>query len=314
MTVDVPSAAGASEYRETFACFGSECTVIISGHSELDGGATVARARRRLLEWHSQYSRFLSDSELSRLNDDPRETVPVSPLLRRIIEVGVRAAQRTGGLVDPTLGAQIERAGYTGDLTVNAVPLEVGLALAPPRSPAGPDPAERWRRVMADRSAGTITRPRGVRLDVGGLAKGVFADELAAPLSEYSAFAIDCAGDIRLGGSDGSPRDVHVASPFDDSNLHTFTLTSGAAATSGIGKRSWLTADRRPAHHLLDPGTGEPAFTGVVQVTALAATATEAEVLAKAALLSGPLEAGRWLPQGGLIVLEDGSCEVVEPG
>ncbi|MGB0094489.1 MAG: FAD:protein FMN transferase, partial [Solirubrobacteraceae bacterium] len=106
----------------------------------------------------------------------------------------------------------------------------------------------------------------------------MFADELAARLKGYGTFAIDCAGDIRLGGTDETLREVHVASPFDGSSLHTFTLASGALATSGIGKRSWRAPDGRPAHHLLDPRTGAPAFTGVVQVTALAPTAAEAEV------------------------------------
>jgi thiamine biosynthesis lipoprotein len=104
---------------------------------------------------------------------------------------------------------------------------------------------------------------------------------------------------------------VHVASPFDDSLLHTFELTRAAVATSGIGRRSWLRPDGRPAHHLLDPRTGEPAFTGVVQATAIAPTAAEAEALSKAAVLSGPDGAGRWLTRGGVLVLEDGSYRVM---
>ncbi len=82
-------------------------------------------------------------------------------------------------------------------------------------------------------------------------------------------------------------------------------------ATSGIGRRSWLGPDRRPAHHLLDPATGAPAFTGVVQATALAPTAVEAEWRAKAAVLSGPERAGDWLAHGGVVVLDDRSHLVV---
>ncbi len=82
-------------------------------------------------------------------------------------------------------------------------------------------------------------------------------------------------------------------------------------ATSGIGRRSWFGADGRPAHHLLDPATGAPAFTGVVQATALAPTAVEAEWRAKAAVLSGPDCAGDWLAHGGVVVLDDGDHFVV---
>ncbi len=84
-------------------------------------------------------------------------------------------------------------------------------------------------------------------------------------------------------------------------------METGAVATSGIGRRSWLGPDGRPAHHLLDPATGRPAFTGVVQATALAPTAVEAEWRAKAAVLSGPERAADWLAHGGVVVLDDGS-------
>jgi len=193
------------------------------------------------------------------------------------------------------------------------VPLAVALALAPARAAgrAARDPA--WRRVGTDRRAGTVTRPPGVRIDPGGIAKGVFADELAALFAGYGAFVVDCAGDIRLGGALALAREVHVASPFDESTLHTFTLACGGVATSGIGRRGWIDREGRPAHHLLDPGTGRPAFTGVVQATALAPTATEAEALSKAALLSGPAQAERLLVHGGAIVLEDGNFIALEP-
>ena len=54
-----------------------------------------------------------------------------------------------------------------------------------------------------------------------------------------------------------------------------------------------------------------PAFTGVVQATAIAPTALLAEVHAKSALLAGPEEAARWLPFGGVLVLDDGEVETV---
>jgi thiamine biosynthesis lipoprotein len=69
----------------------------------------------------------------------------------------------------------------------------------------------------------------------------------------------------------------------------------------------------RPGHHLLDPATAQPAYTGVVQVTARAPTALEGEALAKAALLSGPHGAPGWLRHGGVIVLDDGSHTVIPP-
>jgi thiamine biosynthesis lipoprotein len=124
---------------------------------------------------------------------------------------------------------------------------------------------------------------------------------------------VDCAGDLRVGGAAGIARGVDVASPFDDSTLHTFALRDAGVATSGIGKRSWLDSRGEPAHHLLDPATGRPAFTGIVQATALAPTALEAEMRSKAAILSGPEGARDWLPHGGVIVFDDGEHDVINP-
>ena len=71
-------------------------------------------------------------------------------------------------------------------------------------------------------------------------------------------------------------------------SIHTLHVEDGAVATSGIDMRLWRAPDGTPRHHLLDPSTGAPAWTGLISVTALAPTALEAEALAKAALLSGP--------------------------
>ena len=298
-----------TEHRETFTCFGAECTVIVTGGP--DAADALAIARQRLLRWHSQFSRFEPASELSLLNQDARPTVPVSPLMRRILEAAVRAARDTDGLVDPTLGAQIERAGYARHFDGPGLGLRALLAIAPRRRPAAPSAVRAWSHVEVDRRTGTVTRPPGVRLDPGGIAKGVFADELGTTLAGFDSYVVDCAGDLRLGGRAGVQRAVHVADPFGESTVHTFTLAGGAVATSGIGRRSWLTDDGRPAHHLLDPATGRPAFTGIVQATALAPTAAEAEILSKAAVLSGRSGARAALRHGGVLVRDDGHVDIV---
>jgi thiamine biosynthesis lipoprotein len=140
----------------------------------------------------------------------------------------------------------------------------------------------------------------------------VFADELAAALASHAAYVVDCCGDLRLGGIASIAREVHVAGPHDEEEmLHTFELTTGAIATSGIARRAWQTDAGATAHHLLDPATGRPAFTGIVQATALAPTAAEAETRSKAALLSGPAGAATHLEHGGVVVLEGGAVRLI---
>jgi len=232
--------------------------------------------------------------------------------MARFAEAVVIAGSVTGGLVDATLVDQIREAGYADELG-SPLPLAAALEHAPPRTPAAPSPEGAWQQLEVSLARGTVTRPAGVKLDSGGLAKGLFADVLAEDLASHAGFAVNCGGDLLIGGAGAITRPIKVESPFDGSTLHTFNLQRTGVATSGIGRRAWLGARGRPAHHLLNPATGRPAFTGVVQVTALAPSALMAEIQAKAAILSGPRSARAWLPHGGVIVLDDGSHQVVEP-
>ena len=305
----------APETVERFACFGGTCSVLVQGRGPA-GSAPLAteRVKQRLLEWHAQFSRFERSSELSCLNRDPRECVPVSSMMARFVESALHAAAITGGLVDPTLVDDVEQAGYANDFGAPSVTPADAARPVLARRPAAPNPAARWREVSVDYRRRTVTRPVGVRLDSGGVAKGLFGDVLAGALAFHEAYAVEAAGDVRFGGTGGVVRSVRVRSPFEhDSVLHRFELTDGAAATSGTIKRSWVDERGRLAHHLLDPSTGQPAFTGVVQATALARSGVEAEALAKAALLSGPERAASWLEHGGVVVYDDGTYDVLDP-
>ncbi len=300
-----------TEATNTFTCFGGACTVLVDGPGPAgEPSDAVSAAADQLLLWHDQFSRFKPASELSSLNGDPRDRVPVSPIMARFVQAVIDLAMLTGGLVDATMLDQIEQAGYKADHLRASLALPLALALAPPRQAAGPHPLAPWGHVEVDLQAGEVIRPQGVHFDGGGVVKGLFADVLGERLAGHDGYAIDCEGDLRVGGTAGVERTIQVTAPFDGSVLHEFAVSEGGVATTGITKRSWL--DRgRPAHHLLDPATGRPAYTGVVQVTALAPTALEGEALAKAALLSGPDLAAGWLRHGGLVVFDDLSHVVV---
>ena len=177
----------------------------------------------------------------------------------------------------------------------------------PGPAPRGAEPVRPLAGHRARPSRRTIRLPAGVRIDLGGSAKGLAADLAAELLGRRATYAVDVGGDIRIGGTHPIPRTVHIRHPLDGEIAHSFAVTSGAVATSGLQTRLWRT-ERGFAHHLIDPGRGTPAWTGVIQATALAPTGLEAETLAKTALLRGPL-AGRDLlaRQGGALVLDDGS-------
>jgi thiamine biosynthesis lipoprotein len=270
-----------------------------------------------VFEFAHRLSRFLADSELSALNHDPRSRVPASPLLRAAVNAGLWAAERSGGLVDPTLVQALECGGYARSLDgVTPASLEEALAAAPARAPAAPDPAARWRRVRVDDEAGVIERPPGVMIDTGGTGKGLCADAVGYRLGGYTRFVVDCGGDITVGGVGAQlePYQITVEHPLNRKPIGTIRLSRGGVATSGLNVRLWRNADGGFGHHLLDPSTGAPAWTGLIGVTALGATALEAETLSKMALLLGAAGARDVLAeQGGVIVHDDGAVEAIGP-
>lgn len=306
-------------YDLNFNAMGCEVRILVGeplpGSPPADFAAEGGRSF--IAGFDAALSRFRADSELTALNDDPRPVVPASELLRRAVRAGLWAAERTGGLVDPTLLGAIVAAGYSESRAgVEPVPLVDALALAPERRPASPREEAEWRLIEVDDAAGTIRRPPGVGFDTGGSGKGLAADLLAERLRGYSRYVVDCGGDVRVGGfaTQLDPFPVHARHPIDAEAAAIFYVAAGGIASSGVDTRIWRRSDGTFAHHLLDPSTGEPAWTGLVGVTALGRDALEAETLSKVALLSGPDRARRLLSErGGMLVDETGSVELVGP-
>ena len=303
----------------SFDAMGCEVRLLIGEPLPGSPPADVAaeRGRRFILEFDAALSRFREDSELTALNRDEREEVPASPLMRRAVHAGLWAAEQTGGLVDPTLAKAIAAVGYASSRAgVRPASLGEALAEAPARRPARSAPRADWRRFEVDDAAGTIRRPPGVGFDTGGSGKGLAADLVAEQLRGYSRYVVDCGGDVRVGGfaAQLDPFAIHAQHPMDGEPACVVYLGAGGVATSGLNVRLWRRADGSFAHHLLDPSTGQPAWTGLVGVTALGASALEAETLSKEALLLGP-EMGRELlrRKGGMLVHEDGATELVGP-
>ena len=310
----------ATELDYTFRAMGSEVRLLI-GDRLLPGAPppleTADRERTFVWDFSDRLSRFRHDSELSGLNRNQRPVVHASRLLRAAVSAGLWAAQRSSGLVDPTLVRALERNGYDVSLDgAEPASLEEALAQAPPRRVARPDPSARWRRIAVDDQAGTIARPPGVMIDTGGTGKGLCADAVALRLARYTRFVVDCGGDIAVGGVGAQlePYEIDVQHPLTLRSIGSIKVTRGGIATSGLNVRIWRLPGGGYCHHLLDPCTGSPVWSGLIAATALGASALEAETLSKMALLLGAHGARQVLAEhGGVIVHDSGEYETVGP-
>ena len=241
----------------------------------------LLRVRALFERLEAALSRFRDDSDLSALNRAGGTPQPASPLLFAAVEQALAWAARTGGVFDPTLLDALEAAGY--DRPFEDVPREGGAttAITPPSG--------RWREIALDPRSMRITLPRGVRLDLGGIGKGFTVDAAVRSFGPSACAMVNASGDLYAAGAGPDGRGWRVA--IDDPaapgrDLAELRVRDRGVATSSTARRWWTRGGRR-LHHLIDPGTGQPAETPLAQVTVVAADATTADVLAKCALLSG---------------------------
>jgi thiamine biosynthesis lipoprotein len=230
-------------------------------------------------------SRFRPDSELVRLNAASGAEVQVGALLFEALRVALRAAEATGGLVDPTIGRTLRLSGY--DATFSVIRERDGR-LVRPSYVRDPD----WRSVALDDARRTVRAPRGVELDLGATAKALAADRAAS-----RAFAVTGAGVlVSLGGDvavagEAPPGGWSIriaednATPLDVPGP-AVAVSSGGLATSGTTVRRWASADGS-LHHIVDPRTGRPANHHWRTVTVAASSCVDANAASTAAIVLG---------------------------
>jgi len=246
------------------------CEVVVGGAREAQ-----LRAIEALFERHEQaFSRFLPDSELSRVNRAIAPIIAVSDLFADTLADALRAAAQTRGLVDPTLGVALEEAGYDRDFALM-------------RSEDRPAGRGAPGCLTAVRLRGRLlSRPPGVKLDLNGVAKARAVDD-ALRLLPGSGF-VAAGGDLAARGG------AVVGLPGGGA----LSLHSGGVATSGRTRRRWRMGGE-VMHHLIDPETGRPSASIWTLVTVAAASCRDADVAAKAAFLLGA-EGPAWLDAQGL--------------
>ncbi|HEX3620786.1 MAG TPA: FAD:protein FMN transferase [Acidimicrobiales bacterium] len=292
----------------TFAAMGCRVHVVVVGGP--DGSVELAARRVTLLE--NLWSRFLPGSDVSRCNAAAGRATVVSPLTIALVRRAVGAWRTTGGRYDPTVLSALENLGYVDSF--EHVPSSTPFPAAPAR------PAPGCAGIVVDGETSTVTVPAGVRFDAGGIGKGLAADLVAADLlaAGASGACVNLGGDLKAVGEPPSADGwtVGLEDPYDTGReLQRFAVADQGVATSSRTYRTWERAGAQ-VHHLIDPATGAPAWTDLASVTVVGATAWQAEILAKAAFVAGPVEGAALIARAratGLMVDDGGSVHAL-PG
>jgi thiamine biosynthesis lipoprotein len=296
----------------SWEALGTTAIVRVDDRRVLDQARSIVAAELDRIDLAA--SRFRADSELEHVNANVGRLVPVSRLLHDAIASGIRAAELTSGAVDPTLGAEIRRAGYVDDWhTLQHPPLDDRDA--PARVQPRPEkqiPA--WQRIELSSDPTGVRLPPGASLDLGATAKALSADRAAdaVALATGAGVLVALGGDIAIAGrvlAGGwliHVTDDHRSEP--SAAGQTVSLRTGALATSSTTTRRWI-HDGAVMHHILDPSTGAPAAGPWRTASVTAATCVDANLASTAAIVFGE-DGPEWLSNRRLaarLVAYDGS-------
>ncbi len=226
-------------------------------------------------------SRFRPDTDLVRVARHAGRLVPVSRVCVDLVQVALEAADRTRGVVDPTVGATLVSLGYDADIDVVAAAPRGAVATAPSSAT--------WRDVRVHAALGLVGVPTGVELDLGSIAKAWTVDEAARRVASSTGGAalVEVGGDVGTAGRARRPWQVDVAETRGGASTRV-AVDGGGLATSSTVARRWTTRDGRPVHHLVDPATGRPSDSPWRTVSVWAPTAVLANTLSTAAVVRGP--------------------------
>jgi thiamine biosynthesis lipoprotein len=244
-------------------------------------------ARARIEQLEQRWSRFLPDSELTRLNAAGGAALAVHPDTICLLSAMLEGWHLGGGAFDPRLGAP---GTATDALTYRRSPLEEDL--------------------QVDATAGTARSRPGVSLDPGAIGKGLAADLVVTGLRALGCGGalVGIGGDLAASGRspDGGGWRVGVAGAgrAEESEVEEpvawLHLEAGGVATSSLLRRHGTTDSPLRLDHV-DPRTGRAvAGEGLHSVTVASRSGWAAEVHATAALLAGADGAAAHLRHHGI--------------
>ncbi len=313
----VPAGPTASDklVRRSFESMSTRIDVSIAGASEADAQADVAAVRAIFEGVEARMNEWRPDAPLGRVNAaaGSAEPVAVPRDLLVVVRRGLEIGELTGGAFDITWAAMWGLWDFKA---------------AKPRPPASDEVARRlkligFRRVQVDVAASTVRLPEaGMKIGLGGIAKGRALDESAAALRARGrrSFLLSAGGQVYAGGDKGGrPWRVGVRDPRGgpDDWFAFIDVTDKSVSTSGDYERYFIGADGVRYHHIIDPATGQPSRTGVRSATVVSGDATLADALSTALMIVPPRE-GLKLAQWhrdleALLVLDDGTV-LATPG
>jgi thiamine biosynthesis lipoprotein len=278
-----PSVAHADWITREEAIMGTRCVVELWSEDRPEGEAAITSVFDDMKRIDRLMSTWKEDTEISEVNRSAaKHPVKISEELFRLLEESVEYSELTHGAFDITYAS----VGYLYDFRAHIRPDQKAIAAALP--------GINFRHMVLDPKKLTVFFQRaGMRIDLGGIAKGYSVDRGIEILQKQGVTRamVNAGGDTRIiGDRFGKPWVVGVRDPDHEGKVFLrLPLTDTAFSTSGDYER-YFDENGKRFHHIIDPKTGDSARK-CRSVTIIAATATRTDALTKSVFIMGP-EAG----------------------
>ena len=253
-------------------------------------------------------SKTVEGSDVQRINASHGEPVTVDPETWTILQRAKEISELTGGAFSVTIAPLSAQWDFTGG--TNRMPTDEERLAALPL-------VDDEKLVLGE--GNTVTLPEGMEIDLGGIAKGYIADQVAAMIADkVHGATLSFGGNVYAIGlkPDGTAFNLGIQDPSGatGSSIAVVQATEVSLVTSGIYERYFFVGDTR-YHHILDPQTGLPADSDLASASILNVSSMDADALATACIVLG-LDQGKALLEelgyDGVFIQRDGAIVTTE--
>ena len=288
--------------------------------------ALITDAFKLMSEYEKTLSRTVDGSDIDRINKASGEATAVNEETLQVISKGIGFGDLSGGVFDITVGKASALWDFHESLEEGGT--EVPSAEALKEASGHID----YKAISIDEASGTVRLDDPeMMLDLGGIAKGYIADRVSEYLRGLGVTSgiVNLGGNIEvIGGKAGSlgasleeqsDFSLGIRDPLDETGglLGIYPGRDVTIVTSGTYER-FIEVDGVKYHHILDPETGWPVDTDVLQVSVIAGAGHSADCdglstvcLALGSdkgteLIKGLAESGEFGPLEAIFVTTDG--------
>ena len=267
----------------------------------------------RIREIENLMSVNIPGSDVSRVNAAAGiEPVQVREDVYAVIERALYFAEISGGAFDPSVGLLVSLWGIGGDNPRVPKREEIDEALS----------LTNWRDIELDPVTRSVfLKRRGMALDLGAIAKGYAADEVAVIIkkSGIERAIIDLGGNIVILGEnkDKRPWRVGIQNPLEKHGVYmgVLQITEQTVVTSALNER-FFEEDGRRYHHILSTSDGYPAENGLLSVTIIAHNSMDADAISTTVFVLG-YERGKELIESmpgteAVFILNDSNVRITQ--